>query len=81
MTSFSDAKASTPAQPASTLTRPASPRKGDLRRFSEGAAQLGVSLNHIRNLVAAGLLEKVKVGKRAVRLRADQLDKIAQHGI
>lgn len=62
---------------ASLQAKPA----GRLLRYADGAKQMSVSLNHIRNLVDAGFLTSIKVGTRGRRLRAAELDTIAEHGI
>lgn len=58
---------------------PTAPPK--LLSYRQAAFQLSVSLNHLRNLIDTGMLSSVDVGPRGRRVRAEDIDMVARHGI
>jgi excisionase family DNA binding protein len=52
-----------------------------LLRYVDAANQMSVSLNHLRGLIDAGHLTSIKVGHRARRVLAAEVDAFIQRGI
>lgn len=67
--------------PTKSSVSPQAKPAGKLLRYTDAAAQMSVSLNHLRGLIDAGYLTSVKVGTRGRRLRAADIATIAEHGI
>lgn len=67
---------------AATRARPnAAVHRAPLMKISEVAAELNVSSNHVRNLIDEGLLRKVAVGVRSVRIPRKDVEEIVRNGI
>ena len=52
-----------------------------LLRYLDAANQMSVSLNHLRGLIDTGHLTSIKVGDRARRVLASEIEAFIQHGI
>lgn len=52
-----------------------------LLRYLDAANQMSVSLNHLRGLIDAGHLTSIKVGHRARRVLASEIEALIKYGI
>jgi excisionase family DNA binding protein len=57
-----------------------SPQLPRLVKTGDAARDLAVSERHVRQLIAAGRITVVRIGA-AVRIRRDELDRLAREGV